>query len=119
MTKAKVHGNKIEIDYAALDALMQFKLTKAFVSDYFKVSEDTLEKRIKEKYNMTYSEFGKLRQQGVARKLQQKALEMALGGDRTMLIFALKNMAHWADKVEESIDVKAIAINIDKHDSNL
>jgi len=96
MTKAAVHGNKKEIDYAVLDAMMQFKLTKAFVSDYFNISEDTLDARIKEKYKMTYSEFGKLRQQGVARKLQQKALEMALGGDRTLLIFCLKNIENYS-----------------------
>lgn len=107
------------IDYTVLEALMQFKLTKAFVADYLKISTTTLDTRIKEQYNMTYTELGELKQQGVARKLQQKAIEMALKGDRTMLIFSLKNMAKWSDKIEQKQTTESIHIKIDNDDSDL
>jgi hypothetical protein len=120
MTKTKVHGNKIEIDYAVLDALMQFKLTKAFVSDYFNISEDTLEKRIKEHSGLTYGDYGRLKQQGVALKLQQRCIELALKGDRTLMIFALKNMANWADKQEttHTIGNEPKRLTIDMNDND-
>lgn len=49
---------------------------------------------------MTFEEYHESRISRTATKLQQKALEMALNGDRTMLIFCLKNLAGWSDKQE-------------------
>jgi hypothetical protein len=123
MTKEnKQHGNKILIDFKVLDALVQFKVTKGFVADYLKVSEDTVEKRIKENTGMTFTEYSKLKQQNVAYKLQQKCIEQALKGDRTLMIFALKNMANWSDKVEQTaIDggIKLNSIDLDDDDIQL
>ena len=98
------HPNKILIDWNVLDALMQFKVTLSFVADYMKVSEDTIARRIREEYDLTFSEYNKLRMQRTAVKLQQKAIEMALGGNATMMIFALKNVANWQDKVEQNVN---------------
>ena len=104
-----------EIDFNVLDALMQFKVTKAFVADYMGVSEDTIDRRIKENFQMTFSEYSKLKQQRTGLKLQQKCIERAINGDRTLLIFALKNFANWSDKQEQSIDIttggKSIALD--------
>ena len=49
---------------------------------------------------MTFGEYHELRMENTATKLQQKAIEMALKGDRTMMIFCLKNLAKWADKID-------------------
>jgi len=119
MAKELVHGNKIEIDFGQLDAMMQFKVTKAFVADWFGCSEDTIEKRIKERSGMTFTNYNKLKMNRTGFKLQQKAIEMALAGDRTMLIFSLKNMAQWVDKVETELNLNNISITIDKDDSKL
>jgi hypothetical protein len=112
----KTNGRpKKEIDFAVLDALVQFKVTKIFVADYMGVSEDTIEKRIKEKTGMTFTDYSKLKQQRTGLKLQQKCIERAIAGDRTLLIFALKNFANWSDKQEQSIDIttggKSIALD--------
>jgi hypothetical protein len=115
-----VSTDKIVIDFKVLDALMQFKVTKAFVADYMGVSEDTIDRRIKENFQMTFSEYGKLKQQRTALKLQQKCIEQALGGDRTLMIFALKNMANWSDKLEQTSNVTTdIKINLDKEDNEV
>ena len=123
MTKeTKVHGNKIDIDFKVLDALVQFKVTKIFVADYIGVSPDTIEKRIRENFDMTYTEYSKLKQQRTGFKLQQKCIELALGGDRTLMIFALKNMAGWSDKLEQTaIDggIKIDSIALDDDDQRL
>lgn len=115
----KTHGNKIEINFGELDAMMQFKVTKGFVADWFKCSEDTVEKRIKEQSGMTFTEYNTLKMNRTGFKLQQKAIEMALQGDRTMLIFSLKNMAGWSDKLESELSLNKINITIDNDDNNL
>jgi hypothetical protein len=97
----KPSPKKIDLDWKELDALLQFKVPLYFVADYIGVSRDTIIRRIKEKYDMTYGEYHNLKMQRTATKLQQKAIEMALNGDRTMLIFCLKNMAGWTDKQEQ------------------
>lgn len=89
---------KKEIDWKELNALLQFKVTLKFVCDYINVSERTLQRRIEEEHGMSFSEYHGLRMNRTGVKLQQKAIEMALAGDRTMLIFSLKNIANWSDK---------------------
>lgn len=89
-----------EIEWGKLDALLQFKVSLAFCADYLGVSRDTIIRRIKEKYDLTFAEYHNLKMENTATKLQQKAIEMALKGNTTMMIFALKNLAKWSDKQE-------------------
>lgn len=91
---------KVNIDWKTLDALLQFKVTLKFCAEYLGVSIDSIQRRCKEEKLMTFEEYHQSKLARTATKLQQKAIEMALGGDRTMLIFCLKNLAGWADKVE-------------------
>ena len=111
--KHKTHKNKIELDWSALDALLQFKVNQDFVADYFKVSHDTLQRRIKEKTGKTFTEYHKLKMDKTAVALQKKAIDMGLNGHPTMLIFALKNMAGWNDGQKEDVSDtnKTITLN--------
>jgi len=45
---------KTEIDFNALDALLQFKVTCEFCADYLDVSRDAIIRRIKEEKGMTF-----------------------------------------------------------------
>ena len=96
---------KKELNWSELDALLQFKVPLSFVCDYIGVSRDTVMRRIKEEHDMTFKEYHNLRLQRTATKLQQKAIEMALTGNTTMMIFALKNMAGWSDKMETTSQI--------------
>lgn len=96
----KRHGNRLEFDWHTFDTLMQFKVTKEFVADYLGVCQKTIDRHLKEDKGMTYLEYNALKLQRTGLKLQQKAIEMALRGDRTMLIFCLKNISKWQDKVD-------------------
>lgn len=104
---------KKELNYDALDALLQFKVSINFCADYLKVSKDTIMRRLKEDKGMTFTEYHNLQMEGTATKLQQKAIKMALEGNNTMMIFCLKNLAKWADKQEVTHDVSAIQLDVD------
>jgi len=91
---------KKNLDYSALDALLQFKVSCNFCADYLGVSRDTIVRRIKEDHGLTFSEYHQLKKERTATKLQQKAIELALKGNSTMMIFCLKNLAGWSDKQE-------------------
>jgi AraC-like DNA-binding protein len=107
-----VPNPKIDISFDKLDALAQFKITIEFAADYLGVSRDTLLRRINEKYGMTFSEYCSLRRQRTATKLQQKAIEQAIRGNTALMIFCLKNMAGWADKMEQDVNHNGNAITL-------
>jgi hypothetical protein len=110
---------KVEIDWKVLDALLAFKVTQKFCADYMEVSEDAIQRRCKEEKGMTFTEYHQSRLQRTAVKLQQKAIEMAISGNTTMMIFCLKNLAGWADKQEMAIDHSGLTITIKKEDEQL
>jgi methylphosphotriester-DNA--protein-cysteine methyltransferase len=110
---------RVEFSWEKLDALLQFKATLKFCAEYLEVSVDTVQRRIKEEKGITFEEYAALKLQRTAVKLQQKAIEMALGGNTVMMIFALKNFAGWSDKIETKLDTSTIQINIDNVDTGL
>ena len=109
--EVKGRGNKIELNYEVLDALLQHKITKKFCADYFGVSEDTIERRLREDFEMTFKEYHALKLENTSYKLQQQAIQMALEGNAVMMIFCLKNLAGWSDK-QESVEQSNIKIDL-------
>lgn len=100
---------KAVLDWKVLDTLLQFKVTLKFVAHELGVSPNTIQRHIKEQKNgMTFEEYHDIKLKRTGVKLQQKAIEMAIKGDRTMLIFCLKNISGWADKQETSISEDTI-----------
>lgn len=102
---------KKEPDWNKVETLASLKLSLQVVVDYLnslatcsdeRISTTTLETRIREKYGMTWGEYQNAKTTNIKAQLIKKAISMALSGDRTMLIFTLKNMVGWSDKVEET-----------------
>lgn len=110
---------KIDINWDKLDALLQFKVPLRFVAEYLDVSQDTVQRRIKEEKGCTYEEYASSKLQRTAVKLQQKAIEQALAGNATMMIFCLKNLCGWADKTETNVTSGDLKIIISKEESEL
>ena len=102
-TVTTVRGKKV-FDWKELNAILVFKMSKKFCSKYFGISEDTLERRIREEHDMTFTEYKEYCSGGLAMELQQVAIEKALDGNASMLMFALKNIAGWSDKVEQKVE---------------
>lgn len=103
-----------------LEALCRMNPTLADTAAFFKVSEDTIERRCKE---WGYKGFADARQQNMVHtrlRLIRKAVNMAEAGNTAMMIFALKNLCGWTDKQEVSgAEGGAIQINIEKQDESL
>ena len=104
---------KTQVNWDKLDALLQFKVTLEFCADYLEVSIDAIMRRIREEYDMTFTEYAALKRQRTAMKLKQKAINMALEKENTtMMIFDLKNLAQWTDKTELSTGEKGMRFEL-------
>lgn len=91
-------ANLIEIDMEELSALCRLKPTLKDCAAFFKCSEDTIERRIKEATGKTFAEFREQNMVFTRYDLVRRAIQKASSGDNTMLIFCLKNLCGWADK---------------------
>jgi hypothetical protein len=86
-----------DIDLVQLEALCQIGATNEEIAAHFGVSERTIENRSRR------AEFRAAMDRGIARgnlSLRLKQMQMALAGDRVMLIWLGKNRLGQADKIE-------------------
>lgn len=99
------------LDREEFEAFCRLNPTLKDAAAFFKLSEDTIERRCKE---WEYTGFADARQQNMVHtrlKLIRKAVSMAEGGNVPMLIFALKNLCGWVDK-HEKIEEADAAVKI-------
>lgn len=95
-------------DWAQLDKYLQFKITLKMASELMECGETTIKNYIKQKHNMTFTEYSDLKMSKVKVKLVQKALDMAFNGSVPLMIFSLKNICGWADKLEQSVSQETV-----------
>ena len=107
---AKTMGRpKIEIDFEKVDALCAvFCNCEEIVSILkfdMKVSYDTVERRIKEQFDITFAEYVKQKQMAFAKpKLRKAQFDCAMSGNATMLIWLGKQYLGQIDKQEMKIE---------------
>jgi AraC-like DNA-binding protein len=94
------HGRQpINIDCTELIELMTFYPTLEETADWFKCSPDTIERRIKEEFNQTFSTFRKLHSGKTRLLLKRKAISKALEEDNEkFLIYCLRTMTDLNDR---------------------
>lgn len=102
----------MEINPKQLAAFMRQKPTLADTAAFFECSERTIERYIKDNFQLTFVEFREQKMVHTRHGLIRKALEMAMNGDRTMLIFSLKNLCGWADKQDLNIGDNQMSITM-------
>jgi len=90
----------IEFDWELLDKILQFRPSLDDTATIMKCSADLVEKKIKSRHGITFSDYRNKRMANVRLTLVQKAIDMAKNGDRVMLIFTLKNLCGWCDNPE-------------------
>lgn len=105
-------------DWKVLDAVLQYNASKKDCAGFLEVSEDTIERRIKSEYNMTFSEYKNLKMGKARIKLAQKQYDMAMKGNVPLLIWLGKNWLGQSDK-QETLTTGEVKIEISKEDTKL
>ena len=107
------HRTKIEIDFDLLIRLCQIQCTASEISGVMGFSVDTLERRIRENYKLTFAEFFKKHSEagkGSLRRLQFKHAQTNPG----MAIFLGKNYLKQSDKIDHTISEADVNAAIDE-----
>lgn len=110
--KSIMGRTKLDFNWEKLDSYLEFKASKKSCAILLDVSVDTIERRIKEEYGQTFSEYAETKIAPIKFKLVSKAINKALDGDNTLLIFCLKNIAGWSDKPEREQDLEREVIQL-------
>lgn len=105
---AKGEGGRPTIDFNwdRLESLCQRSMGLADCSEIMQVSESTIQRRIKDEFNLTFEAYKDKKMALTRLNLIQKALDRVESGNITMHIFLLKNMCKMADKVETISETK-------------
>ena len=109
--KTTMGRKKIEFNWEKFDSYLQLRASKRACASLMNMSVDTIERNVKKKYKCTFTEYAEAKLEPVRLKLVQKAISKALDGDNTMLIFSLKNLCGWADKMDQNIKGEGLTIN--------
>jgi hypothetical protein len=110
---------RIEIDFDELDKLCKLQCTQEEIAGWFECSIDTIQERIKERYDMTFPQYFAMKRQGGKVSLRRKQFETAMKGNPHLLIWLGKQYLGQVDRLDQKIDAGAIKIVIDKDDSEL
>jgi hypothetical protein len=109
---------KKEVDWVQCEKLCALHCTRDEIADVFDMSADTLEARIREKYDCTFSAYFKQKSSGGKRSLRRKQYETAMSGNVTMQIWLGKQWLGQSDKSETKHDLNdannKLIVNIGK-----
>lgn len=90
----------IVFDWKTLNAVLKFGANKKDAAEVLECSVDTIERRIKEKYNMTFTQYKKQKMAYMRMRILNKQYEVAMNGNVSMLIWLGKQHCDQTDKRE-------------------
>ncbi len=106
-----------EIDFELAGKMFEIFCTGEDVAYCLNVSYDTLERRVKEKYKISLAEFIKKAQSVGRISLRQKQFQVALSGDRAMLIWLGKQHLGQKDQPDSTAD-KGLTFKVEFEDDD-
>ena len=97
-----------KIDWELFESVIKcsHKMKIDHIAEVMKVHKETLVANIKEKYGCNFEEIRDIKSANIRYPLIQKAIQMAMGGNATMMIFCLKNMCGWTDSPKDLQEIK-------------
>lgn len=96
--KGKRQQKKMELDWKKVDELLEAGCEGTQVAAFFGIHEDTFYNRVKEKHKVGFSAYRAQKRARGDSKLLTKQFEVAMDGDRTMLVWLGKNRLTQTDK---------------------
>lgn len=104
---AKKNGRpRIVVDWLVVEKLAVIQCTQEEVAAYLGCSLDTLERDCKREKDITFAEFWRQKRKTGIIQLRRKQWEVAMNGDKTLLIWLGKQYLDQAD--EQTIKVKSL-----------
>lgn len=98
---AKIKGRpENPIDWDLVDSLLGIQCTQAEICQVIGISNDTLARRCKSDKNLTYAEYSDQKGANGRTSLRRKQYEVAMSGDRVMLIWLGKQWLGQSEKIE-------------------
>lgn len=115
---AKMGRPKIIINDKLFDTLIQLPIIKDDVAKCLGCSPDTLETYCKTRFQATFSALSDQNRQNFRKNIIAKQYEMALKGDRVMLIWLGKQYCGQVEKIEQKIEQKIAEFKLGFSDEN-
>ena len=98
-------GLDAQLDYCAEKQLEKWGEESSHKT--IKAAREVIERRIKERYQCTFTEYKNKKIEPLRISLKKKQIEMALGGNVSMLIWLGKQMLGQRDQIHEEIKLDA------------
>ena len=97
----------IEINWVDFDKLCHMQAPLSEIASWFDCSEDTIERRVKEEHGMKFADYYAQKRGKGKVALRRKQFDVAMSGDKTMLIWRGKQYLGQQDQVhiEEEIEL--------------
>lgn len=99
MTKHNGGRPKINIDYKQLEGFCLIQCSLAEIATFFNCSEDTIERRVKEHFGVTFAEYFSKKRIGGLISLRRNLFKLS-GKNAAVAIFLAKNWLGMADRQE-------------------
>ena len=107
-----------EIDFNELEKLCGLQCTAEEIAGWFGVSVDTIERRVKEKYDIGFAEYFDQRRSDGKISLRRRQFQTAMSGNPSLLIWLGKQYLGQSDKQDIS-QTSTIQIDISDDDREL
>jgi AraC-like DNA-binding protein len=95
---------KKELDWKVLDSILQFGATLIDCAEMCEMSDDSIQRRIKDEYGCTFTEYRNRKMSRMRVKLLQKQYESAMAGNTALLIWLGKQHLGQSDKNDISVN---------------
>ena len=106
---AKAGRKPLDIPKDKFEVLMGIPLvTGEIICDFFKIHKNSLNNWVKKNYKCTFDDLKKAQHSQVKLKLTAKQYELAMKGDRAMLIWLGKQWLGQTEKVETKNETKEV-----------
>lgn len=88
------------LDFTKLENLLEMYPTKKYIATFFDCSEDHIVNEIERQYGCSFSALRERAIEGKKKEVLGWAYKYAANGNERLIIFLMKNMLSWNDKVE-------------------